>query len=75
MTSDVMSICADMVLANAIEDYAKWNNITQQEARDLFINSRAYQCLYDFETHLWADGSDYFIYFYEKLTEYENKKT
>ena len=74
MTSDVMNLCADMVLADAIEDFAEKKQITKQEARERIIRSKAYSSLYDFETGLWKDGPDYFISFYEEMEKNRRKK-
>lgn len=60
MTYEKMKACADMTLANAIEDLAEEEHITIEEARDKAIESKAYQCLYDFETGVWMEGPDYF---------------
>ena len=40
---DVMSTCADMILANAIEDMADDEGISISEARQRLITSEAYQ--------------------------------
>ena len=63
---DVMSTCADMILANAIEDMADDEGISISEARQRLITSDAYQCLYDFNSRLWMEGPDYFRDFYKK---------
>ncbi|MCR5206259.1 MAG: hypothetical protein K6E47_14620 [Lachnospiraceae bacterium] len=63
-SADIMNICADMVLADAIEDLAEQESITKAEARDRLLSSNAYNCLYDFDSKLWAEGSDYFLSFY-----------
>ncbi len=60
--------CADMILADAIEDYAREENLSRAEARSLILNSKAYECLYDFETNLWMEGPDYFIDFFRKCS-------
>ena len=63
---DIMNICADMVLANAIEDMAEEEGISKAEARERLVTSRAYQCLYDFDSKLWMEGPDYFRSFYRQ---------
>ena len=63
---DVMSTCADMILANAIEDMAEDEGITKAEARDALVSSKAYSCLYNFNSKLWMEGPDYFRDFYKK---------
>lgn len=69
MSSDIMAACADMILADAIEDMASDENISIAEARDRLLNSKAYQCLYDFDTGLWMEGPDYFRDFYRGMEE------
>ena len=66
MDSDRMTACADMILADAIEDLADEEKITRKEARDRLLNSKAYDALYDFDTRLWAEGSDYFLDYFKR---------
>ena len=66
MPYETMATCADMTLASAIEDMAKEMHITIEEARSLLLESRAYQCLYDFETGVWKEGPDYLRDLYER---------
>ena len=66
---DVMNTCADMVLANAIEDMADEEGITKAEARERLVTSAAYQCLYDLDSKLWMEGPDYFRAFYKQCEE------
>lgn len=59
MTYEKMKACADMTLANAIEDMARYDKISLEEARNIIIESKAYDCLYNFETGMWMEGPDY----------------
>ena len=59
MTYEKMKACADMTLANAIEDMSRYDKISLAEARNIIIESKAYDCLYNFETGLWMEGPDY----------------
>ena len=63
---DTMTACADMILAGAIEDMARDEGIPIEKARDILLNSKAYECLYRFETKLWMEGPDYFRDFYQR---------
>ena len=63
MSIEVMTACADMNLADAIEDMAIEKGISLAEAREEILESDAYDCLYDFDTKLWAEGPDYFRWF------------
>ena len=74
MSDDIKTACADMILADAIEDMANEEGISIAEAREAFLNSGAYECLYDFETRLWTEGPDYFQEFYKKLKESDQSK-
>ncbi len=67
MSSDIMNSCADMILANVIEDLAEEDKITKAEARDRLLESKAYNCLYDFDSGLWKEGPDYFIDFFRSI--------
>lgn len=69
MSYEAMYACADMILADAIEDLAKEDSITQAQARDRILNSKAYECLYDLDSRLWMEGPDYFIGFYRMVTD------
>ena len=66
MSFEKATACADMTLANAIDDYAAEENITPAEARNELLNSKAYECLYNFDSLLWMEGSDYFLDYYRK---------
>ena len=67
MTSDIMAQCADMVLADAIKDYAARTGKSEDEVRNGIISSHAYEALYDYDTGLWQEGPDYFIDFYLRM--------
>lgn len=71
-SESIMNACANMVLANAIEDFASENNVSIGEARDRLFGSKACECLYDFESKLWTEGSDYFLSFYERVEKNKN---
>ena len=60
MSYEKMKTCADMTLANAIEDMVAYEHMSKEEARNKVFQSKAYQCLYDFESGVWMEGSDYF---------------
>ena len=66
MSDEIKSACADMILADAIEDMADEEGISRAEARDAILNSSAYEDLYNFETRLWMEGPDYLREYYQK---------
>ena len=70
-TIETMTMCANMILTDAIEDFALENNIPLSEARHRILSSRACESLYNFKTKLWAEGPDYFRAFYEAVETVE----
>ena len=72
MSFEKMNACADMILTAAIEDMAEEDNISIEESRNRLLSSNACKCLYDFESGMWMEGSDYFLDFYRR---YEEKNT
>ena len=67
MTYEKMSACADLILADAIEDLAREDNKTKAETRKNLMTSKAYDCLYDFDSGLWQEEPAYFIDFYKRI--------
>lgn len=73
MSNDMKLATIEMILTNAIEDYAIKTNQSISDVRDEVIESGAYDALYDFDTGLWTQGPDYFIDFFLKMKEREGK--
>ena len=69
MTYEIMTACADMTLANAIEDMAEEEHITREEARNKILESKTYECLYNFDSGMWMEGPDYFRDTYKRMEE------
>ena len=69
MIHEANAACADVTFADVVQDYAKRAGMSQQQVRDAFIYSGAYDELYDEETGLWGMGPDYCIDFFERLME------
>lgn len=69
MSNDMKVATIEMILTNAIEDYAIKTNQSISDVRDEVIESGAYDALYDFDTGLWTQGPDYFIDFFLKIKE------
>ena len=67
MPYETMKACADLILADAIEDLARDTKRPKDEIRKAMMTSRAYECLYDFESGLWQEGPAYFIDFYKRM--------
>ena len=66
MTYEKMSACADLILTDANEDLAREDNKTKAEIRKKLMTSKAYECLYDFDSGFWQEGPAYFIDFYRR---------
>ena len=64
-----MNACADMILTDAIEDMADEDNISIEEARNKLLSSNAYKCLYNFDSGMWMEGSDYFLDYYRRFEQ------
>ena len=73
MSNDMKVATIEMILTNAIEDYAIKTNQAISDVRDEVIESGAYDALYDFDTGLWTQGPDYFIDFFLKMKERKGK--
>ena len=69
MKFEVMAQCADMILADAIQDTAKKTGRSADQIRQVIVDSTAYDALYNFETGLWGQGPEYFIAFTNKMLE------
>jgi len=67
MSYDTMSTCAAIVLATAIEDMAEENGRPIEDVRKEVLESKAYECLLDFDSELWAEGPDYFRDYLKKV--------
>ena len=69
MSYDTMNVCAAMTLATAIEDMSEKQGKTVEEIRNEVLESKAYECLMDFESGLWGIGPDYFRDYYMRTKE------
>ena len=71
MSYDTMNTCAAVVLTTAIEDMAAESGKPIEEIRKEVLESKAYERLLDFDSHLWAEGPDYFRDYYMKVKDRE----
>ena len=71
MSYDTMNTCAAITLAAAVEDMAVESGRPIEEIRKEILESKAYECLLDFDSGLWAEGPDYFRDYYKKIAEKE----
>lgn len=71
MSYETMSSCADLILADAIDDLAAESGEKKEEIRKAIMTSEAYDALYDFDSGLWQQGSAYFIDFFRRIQAIE----
>lgn len=64
--------CADTALAMAVQQIAKDEGITTEEALDAFKQTRVYNALYDFDTGVWSEGPASLIYLYQSSKKEES---
>ena len=57
MTYEAMSTCAALVFSMAVEDYAAISGKSIEDVRREMIESKAYECLLNFDSGLWMDPS------------------
>lgn len=67
MSYEIMSSCADLILADAIEDLAAESGQAREEVRKAIMTSEAYDALYDFDSGLWQQGPAYFVDFFKRI--------
>ena len=71
-TDSQKECCAVIAMREAVETLAARENISYEEALLRFTSSRAYEALFDFDTEIWKEGSDYLLSLYDYCT---SKKT
>jgi len=49
-----------------LSHYAERHHISFEEAFYQFVNSAAYEALFDFETGIWREGPDYLEYIFDE---------
>ena len=68
MSYETMNTCAAITLAAAIEDMSEESGRPVDEIRKEILESKAYECLLDFDSGLWAEGPDYFRDFFKRVS-------
>ena len=66
MQYDTMSTCASLTVATALDDMSKETNRPLEEIRKEVLESKAYECMLNFDSGLWMMGPDYFREYYNK---------
>lgn len=64
-TESQKECCAVITMREAIEALAVRENISYEEALLHFTSSRAYVALFDFDTEIWKESSDYLLNLYD----------
>ncbi len=72
MILEKLNYLAECITQDLIQFLMEDNNITMEEAMDIVYNSKTFEQLYDFETHLYYESSSYV---YEYLKEEISTKT
>ena len=73
MSYDTMNYCAALTFAVAVDDMAMETGRSIADVRKELIESKAYECLLNFDSELWATGPDYFRHFHEEIQDAEKK--
>ena len=71
-TDSQKECCAVIAMREAVEALAVRESISYEEALLLFTNSRAYEALFDFNTEIWKEGSDYLLSLYDFCNSMKN---
>ena len=66
VTDEMKEACAIEAMRSMLQRYSQDNNMTFEDALLAFANSTTYQALFDFETAVWKEGSDYLRCLFEK---------
>ena len=70
MVIEKLNYLVECITQDLIEYLMEDNNITMEEAMDSVYNSKTFEQLNDFETHLYYESSSYvYEYLKEELTE------
>lgn len=64
-TDSQKECCAVIAMREAIKTLSLREKISYEEALLHFTSSRAYEALFDFDTEIWKEGSDYLINLYD----------
>jgi len=64
-TDSQKECCAVIAMREAVEMLAAREKIPYEEALLRFTSSCAYEALFDFDTEIWKEGSDYLLNLYD----------
>lgn len=66
-TESQKEFCAILGMRDAVAALAKKEQISYENALLRFASSRAYDALFNFDTEIWKEGSNYLLYLYYYL--------
>lgn len=67
MTSDRIDLTIDLVICMAIKDLARELNISENEARDRIMASKAVELIFDQDNNVWTEGPDALVELYKEI--------
>lgn len=67
MKSDRIDLSVDLVICMAIKDLAEELHISEKEARNKIMSSKAVELLLDQKNELWTEGPDAFVKLYKEV--------
>lgn len=65
ITESQKECCAVIAMREAVKNLAIQENISYEEALLRFTSSRVYEALFDFDTEIWKESSDYLLNLYD----------
>lgn len=65
LTDSQKESCAVLAMRNAVEALSLRENISYEDALLHFTTSRVYDALFDFDTGIWKESSDYLLSLYD----------
>lgn len=67
MTSERINLTVDLVICMAIKDLARELNISENEARDRIMASKAVELIFDQDNNVWTEGPDALVELYKEI--------
>lgn len=67
MTSERINLTVDLVICMAIKDLARELNISENEARDRIMASKAVELIFDQDNNVWTEGPDALVDLYKEI--------
>ena len=69
MTTDQKETCAVISMRDAVALLAQEKQISYEDARLLFADSRIYDALFDYDTGIWKESPEYLLDLYNKFAD------